>query len=117
MERKPMFWLTLTVGVMLLFPRLAVMLVPPKAGMGAMLLLFYGIDPLYSLTAGYYAGKQIRKLWWLPAITAGAFLAGAWLFLEPGETGFLTYGGIYFALGMEAMLVSRLITGRREGNG
>lgn len=117
MARKPIYWLTLSLGVMLLLPRLAVMFVPANAGMKATLLLFFGIDPVYCITAGYYAGKQIRGLWWVPVVTAGLFLAGGWLFLEPGETAFLTYAGIYFALGMEAMLVSRLITGRRENHG
>ena len=81
------------------------------------LLLFYCINPGCCITAGYYAGKQIRQLWWLPAVFSGLFLAGAWTLFEPGESAFLTYAGIYFALGMEAMLVSRLIAGRREDNG
>ena len=85
--------------------------------MAAVLVLFFVIDPGYSMAAGYYAGKKIRRLWWLPAATAGLYLVGAWLFFEMGDPVFLTYAGIYFAVGMEAMLVSRLITGRRENNG
>ena len=117
MTRKPVFWLLCSAVVMLLLPRLAVTFVRPEAGMTVTLFLFFVIDPGYCMAAGYYAGKKIQRLWWVPAFAAGVFLAGVWMFLEPGELDFLTYAGIYFALGMEAMLVSRLITGRRENNG
>jgi len=117
MTRKPLFWLVLSIGVMLLLPWLAVTFVRPDAGMAAVLLLFFCIAPGYCITSGYYAGKQIRRMWWVPVVSSGAFLAGAWLFFEPGESAFLTYAGIYYALGMEAMLVSRLITARRENDG
>jgi len=117
MTKKPIFWLVLSAGVMLLIPWLVVMFVQSDAGMAAILVLFFGIDPVYCAMAGYYAGKQIRCLWWLPMLDAGLFLAGTWLLLEMGETAFLTYTGIYFTLGMGAMLVSRLITVRRGDNG
>lgn len=117
MKRKPIFWLLLSCGVMLLLPRLTVTLIQSDAGMTAVLILFFAVNPGYSMAAGYYAGKQIRRLWWVPAFIAGAFLAGAWLFFEAGEPAFWTYTGAYFALGMEAMFVSRLITGRRENDG
>ena len=117
MTRKPVFWLLSAAGVMLLLPWVVVTCIGPDAAMTAVLVLFFSVDPLYSMAAGYYAGKQIRRLWWVPAFSAGAYLAGAWLFLEAGEPAFWTYAGIYFAVGMEAMFVSRLITGRRENNG
>ena len=117
MTKKPMFWLLLSAAVMLLLPWLAVAFVQSDAGMTAVLVLFFAINPGHSMAAGYYAGKQISRLWWIPAVNAAFFLAGAWQFFEPGETAFLTYAGIYFAVGMEAMLVSRLITVRRETDG
>ncbi len=117
MTRKPVFWLLLSAGLMLALPWIAVTFVPSKAGMTAVLLLFLVINPGHSMAAGYYAGKQIGRLWWVPAVSSGLFLAGAWLFFEKGELSFLTYAGIYYAIGMEAMLVSRLITVRREDHG
>lgn len=117
MTKKPIFWLILSAAVMLLLPWLAVTFVQSDAAMTVVLLLFFGINPGHSMAAGYYAGKQMKRLWWVPAFSAGAFLGGAWLFFEAGDPAFFTYAGIYFALGMEAMFVSRLITGRRENNG
>ena len=117
MTRKPIFWLLMSAAVMVLLPWLTVTLVQSDAGMMVLLILFFAVNPGYSMAAGYYAGKQIRRFWWVPALCAGFFLAGAWLFFEMGELSFLTYAGVYYAIGMEAMLVSRLITGRRENNG
>lgn len=117
MVKKPIFWLLMSAAVMLLLPWLVVTFVPPKAGMTAVLLLFFAVNPGYSLAAGYYAGKQIRRLWWVPGVSAAAFLAGAWLCFEAGESAFWIYAGAYFALGMEAMYVSRLIAVRRENDG
>jgi len=117
MTRRPIFWLLLSASVMLLIPWVIVTFVRSDGGMLATLLLLFIVDPGYCIFAGYYAGKRIRHLWWVPAVSAAAFLAGTWLLFEMGEPAFLTYAGICFALGMEAMLVSRLITGRRENDG
>ena len=117
MTGKSMFWLLLTAAVMILFPWLLVTLVPSEAGMTAVLVLFFVVNPGHCMAAGYYSGKQMKRLWWVPAFCAGAYLTGAWSFLEAGDPAFFTYAGIYFALGMEAMFVSRLITGRREPHG
>lgn len=117
MVKKPIFWLLLSATVMLLLPWLTVTFVQSDAGMAAVLLLFFGVNPGHSMAAGYYAGKWIRRLWWVPAVSAALFLAGAWLCFEAGEPAFWTYAGVYFALGMEAMFVSRLIAGRRESDG
>lgn len=117
MTRKPMFWLLLSAGVMLVLPWLAVTFVQSDAAMVVVLILFFAINPGYCFAAGYCAGKQIRRLWWVPAGCAGLFLLGAWLFFEKGEPAFLTYGEMYFCLGMSVMLISRLITVRREDNG
>lgn len=117
MTRKPVFWLLLSAVVMLVLPWLVVTLVRSDAAMAAVLVLFFAVNPGHSMAAGYYAGKQIRRLWWLPAVSAGLYLLGVWLFFEMGDPAFLTYAGIYFAVGMEAMLVSRLITVRRENDG
>ena len=107
----------LALVLMLVLPWLAVTFVQSDAGMAVVLVLFLAINPGHSMASGYYAGKQIRRLWWVPAVSSALFLAGAWPFFEMGELAFLTYAGIYFALGMEAMLVSRLITVRRENDG
>lgn len=117
MTKKPIFWLLISGAVMVLLPWLAVSFVQSDAGMTVVLVLLFAVNPGFSMASGYYAGKRIQSLWWVPAVSSALFLAGAWLAFDPREQDFLIYTGIYFAIGMEAMLVSRLITGRRENDG
>ncbi len=117
MRRNTGLWLAASAGIMILLPWLAVTFVRSDAGMAAVLMLFFLVDPGYCILAGFCAGKQIRCLWWLPMVCSGLFLAGTWLLFEMGEPAFLLYAGIYFAMGMGAMLLSRLWLVRREKNG
>ena len=114
MTKRPLFWLVLTAAVMLLLPWAAAAFVPPDEGMFTTRMILLAVGAGYSFAAGYYAGKRIHRLWWVPAECAGMLLLGTWIFFEMGDLQFLTYSGISFAAGMEAMLVSRLITGKER---
>ena len=96
-------------GVMLVLPWLTVRLIQSGMAMAICLLLFFCVDPLCAVFTGVTAGKHLRKLWWIPAVNALAFLAGAWLCFDPGETDFLLYALVYLALGTFAMFVSAWI--------
>ena len=114
MTKRPLFWLVLTAAVMLLLPWAAATFVPTDDGLFAARMILLAVGTGYSFAAGYYAGRQIHGLWWVPAVCAGLFLLGTRIFFEPGDLQFLIYAGISFAAGMEAMLVSRLITGKER---
>ena len=77
--------------------------------MAVCFLLFFAVNPLYSVIIGAFAGKDIRHLWSLPAISAVLFLIGTWIFFDMGETAFILYAAVYLALGIAAMLISMLI--------
>ena len=81
-----------------------------SAGMAVCLLLFFAVNPLFSAVCGVYAGKNIKRLWFLPVLNAGLFLAGAWLFFDMGEPAFLLYGGCYLLIGIIAMLIRAFLT-------
>lgn len=117
MWKRPVFWLLQTAAVMLLLPLLAVRFVQADQGMAVVLLLFFGIDPVYSVLSGYYAGKQIRLLWWLPLVSGLLFLTGTWLCFEMGESAFFLYAAVYWLLGTAAMLLSRYLPKRRKHHG
>ena len=70
--------------------------------------LLYETNPVYSILAGVYAGKDRKELWIVPVITAVLFLAGAWSIFDKNETLFVLYALIYLLLGIAAMFVSRL---------
>lgn len=105
---KTKFWCwNLASGlVMVLLPWLTVHLVRGDAGMAVCFLLFFAVNPVYALAAGWAAGKQVRLLWIHPVAAAALFLAGAWLVFDMGERAFLMYAGVYLLLGLAAMLVS-----------
>ena len=80
-----------------------------SAGSGAMALmfiLFYAGYPAYSAFIGWQAGKDIRKRWYLPALSAGLFLLGAVLIFTPSEKLFYIYAAVYLVIGLLAMAFS-----------
>ena len=82
-------------------------------GMAVCFLLFFSINPLFAAFSGAFAGQNIKRLWALPIITSGLFLAGAWLFFEMSEIAFLWYGVGYLVIGVALMLVSALLKGKK----
>ena len=99
-------------AVMLGLPWLSVRLIQGMEALAVCMMLFFAVDPLCAVFTGITVGKHLRKLWWIPAVNALAFLAGTWICFEPGETAFLLYALIYLALGTFAMLVSAWICSR-----
>ena len=109
MKKSIILWLAASAVVMLAFPWLAVTFVKGDAGMAVCFLLFFAVNPLYSVLIGAFVGKDIRRLWSLPVISAALFLIGTWVFFDMGETAFILYAAVYLALGIAAMLISMLI--------
>mgnify|MGYP006968297011 FL=1 len=109
MKKNTILWLAASAVVMLAFPWLAVTFVKGDAGMAVCFLLFFVVNPLYSVIIGAFAGKDVKHLWSLPVISAVLFLIGTWLFFDMGETAFILYAVVYLVIGIMAMLISMLI--------
>ena len=109
MKKNIILWLAASVVVMLAFPWLAVTFVKGDAGMAVCFLLFFAVNPLYSVIIGAYAGKDVKHLWSLPVISAVLFLIGTWIFFDMGETAFILYAAVYLIIGIMAMLISMFI--------
>ena len=77
--------------------------------MGVCFILFFAINPLFSLIGGIFAGMDVRMMWSLPIITAVSFLAGVWIFFEFAEPMFLIYSAGYLAISAIAMLLTAWI--------
>ena len=104
--RKITLWLIASAAIMLALPWLAVTFIKGDGGMAACLVLFFALNPIYAVFTGIYAGRDIKRLWALPTITALFFLAGSWLFFDMGEKAFVLYASVYLFLGAAAMLIS-----------
>ena len=109
MKQNIILWLAASMAVMLVLPWFAVTFVNGDAGMVVCFLLFFAVNPIYSVIIGVFAGKDIRHLWSLPVISAVLFLIGTWIFFDMGETAFILYTVAYLALGIAAMLISMFI--------
>lgn len=107
-------WLGSSAVIMLALPWMAVTFVKADGGMVVCFLLFYGVNPIYSLIIGAFAGKDRKHLWSLPVISAVLFVIGTWIFFGMGEPAFIRYGVIYLALGIGAMVISSLIKRRNR---
>lgn len=107
-------WLGISAVIMLALPWPAVSLIKGDGGMAACFLLFYAVNPIYSVIIGAFAGKDRKHLWGLPVISAVLFLIGTWIFFDMGEPAFIRYGVIYLALGAAAMAVSSIVWNRKS---
>lgn len=109
MKKRYFVSLAISVVIMLLLPCLAVTFVKGDGAMAVCFLLFFAINPLYSIVTGIFAGKQLKTLWGMPIILVILFLAGTWIFFDMGEMAFLWYAGIYLIIGMISMMLSAFI--------
>ena len=107
--KKMIPWILATAVIMLVFPWLAVTFIKGDGGMAACFILFFAVNPIYTICSGARAGKDIKKLWILPIITALFFLLGAWLSFNMGEKAFILYALGYLLLGIIAELISMLV--------
>ena len=107
--KKMMPWIIASAVIMLVFPWLAVTFVKGDGGMAVCFILFFALNPIYAIFAGAQAGKDVKRFWALPMITAILFLAGTWLHFDMGEPAFFLYALIYLLLGAAAMLLSAFI--------
>lgn len=102
-------WVIISLVIMLALPWLAVSFVKGDAGMAVCFILFFAINPIYSVILGVFAGKNIKRLWGMPVISAVLFLLGSWIFFSMGERAFILYAGVYLILGIAAMTISMII--------
>ena len=109
MKRSVILWLAVSAVIMFALPWLAVTFVKGDAGMAVCFMLFYAVNPIYSIVIGAFAGREIKHLFSLPLISSIMYLLGVWMFFDLGERAFILYAVIYLILGMLAMLVSMFI--------
>mgnify|MGYP001102294972 FL=1 len=94
MKKDAGWWLAASAVIMLALPWMAVTFIKGDGGMAACFLLFYAVNPVYSLAAGTFAGRDGRRLWSLPVISAALFLCGTWLFFAPGDSAVRRYAAV-----------------------
>lgn len=104
--------LLLIVVSMLILPVITVNTIKADAGMLAVLIMFFALNPAISIATGIIAGKDIKHLWFTPILVSGLF----WCFSSlTYKTAFpVVYSGIYFAVCLVSMLIiGFIVKGKR----
>lgn len=115
-KRTIIIWLSVTIIVMFALPFAVAGLASECSGMALCMMLFFIVNPIYSAILGYRCGKDIKKMWNLPLVSALAFLAGTWIFFDIQELWFIVYATVYLAIGWTAMAISKHINSSNTDN-
>lgn len=115
-KRAIIIWLSVTIIVMFALPFAVASLASECSGMALCMMLFFIVNPIYSAVLGYHCGKDIKKMWNLPLVSALAFLSGTWIFFDIHELWFIVYATVYLAIGWAAMAISKHINSPNKGN-
>ena len=83
--KKVLSWIAASAGMMLVLPWMAVTFVKGDGGMAICFLLFFALNPIYAICVGAAAGRDGRKLWALPVITALLFFDRHVVVFSTGE--------------------------------
>lgn len=113
MKKSTIIWLAITAIAMPALPWVATVL-PKEMSFPALILLFFTVNPVYSLGSGIFAGFEWRERWWAPLAVAALFLCGVWVFIAPLELDFLIYAAIYAVFAAVAMVFTAAIRSRLQ---
>lgn len=106
---KQIIALILIVLVMLVAP-LAVRLYVKGDGMIYTVILFYVVNPIFSVFLGRYAGHNVKGRWYMPILSSIIYLLSAWLIFDPKEQTFLIYASTYLVIGLAMMIIVAILT-------
>lgn len=90
--------------VMLVLPLVTVRLVSSDAGMSLLIILFLVLNPATVIILSIMAGKDIKKLWWTPILSAVIYPICCSIVFEVMVVELLVYSGLYLGIGTVAML-------------
>lgn len=106
--KRILFRFLLIAIVMVLAPLLTVTFAG-SAGMLLCLILFFVLNPIFSVFIGIWSGKNVKKAWYMPLVNAAIFLISAWLLFDMGELAFVWYALFYLVLGYVVMGVTAFV--------
>lgn len=110
MPMKKNFWALAAIAVVMIgFPWATVTFASHDAGMAICFLLFFGLNAMFSLYVGIFAGLSVKQRWFLPFVNSAVFLLGVWLVFDWGNPDFYGYAVAYLAVAMVAMLATIVV--------
>ena len=106
--KKSIKWVILSFIVLFILPLLAAKFAG-SSGMALCYIMFFAVNPIFFITEGIASGKEIRKHWFMPLVSAVIYLISMWVVFDMGEDAFLLYAGTYFAIGTIVMFITSAI--------
>lgn len=92
--------------VMVILPLVIIKLFPSWAGIGLWLICFFAVNPSLIIGLGIVAGLDVRKLWWLPIISALLFPVLFGAVINDWVWDLYVYSAIYLVIGIVTMLAT-----------
>ena len=111
--KKRIKWVIFSFAVLFLLPLISAKFAGQN-GMALCFIMFFAINPIFFLVEGIVSGKEIKKYWFMPLVSALIYLLSMWVVFDMGETAFVLYSGIYLAMGVVTMLVTYVIFHGKE---
>ena len=109
MKKKMIITFIIMLAVLFILPFIVVKAAEPHEFMGIMILLFFVVNPITAAVINSMIGKDIRELWWMPALFATVFLLSYWLVLEEIIIDLIFYAVIYLIIGLIFMIGSLFV--------
>ena len=109
MKKKMIITFIIMVAALFMLPFILVKAAEPHEFMGIMILLFFVVNPITAAVINSMIGKDIKKLWWMPALFAIVFLLSYWLVLEEFIIDLTFYAVIYLIIGLIFMIGSLVV--------
>ncbi len=101
-------WTVLSLVILFALP-LLVAKFAGTSGMALCFIMFFAVNPVFFIAEGISSGKDIKRHWFMPLVSALIYLLSTWIVFDMGETAFVLYSGIYLAIGIIVMLITSAI--------
>ena len=111
--KKYIKWTVFSLAILFILPLLAAKFAG-SSGMALCFIMFFAINPIFFVVEGIAIGKEIKKHWFMPLVSALIYLLSMWVVFDMGETAFILYSGIYLAIGIVVMLITFAVNHRKE---
>jgi len=99
----------LIIAIMFMLPFIGVKIVPADAGMAFCFILFYAVNPVFSIVLGILSGGNLKRMWFNPIISSIIFLLSVWALFDIRETAFIIYSLAYLIICTISMLITYTI--------
>ena len=98
MENKSEKWIICSALLMIILPWFGVSFISPESGMAFLICTFFAVNPIFFALLGLDVGKNLKKNWFLPLVSALLYVVGTWVFYDAWNMVFAVYALAYIVI-------------------